>query len=159
MGQSNSRSHSSRSTEEKARISQVKKTAVDQRINELNQLEGYFQNSAPISIAKEQVMRTGKPLTKNDYVSIIIALEPSKADKIMELSRLTNEELIFIIRNIVYNPNKILNNYNSLQIENKADILSSHLSSIPTAVAVTSAPHVPTHAVASSPIISEIDEK
>ncbi len=138
MGQSNSRSRSQRSTEERERIAKVRQTAVNIRINELNQIEEHFENPAPVSIAKEQISRAGKPLTKNDYISIIIALDPSKANKIYELKNLTNEDLVIIIRNVVYDPNRILNNYNSFQIKDNSDILTSHLSSnsIPTAIPI-----------------------
>lgn len=125
---------------EKKRVSEVRKIAVDRRINELNNLERHVDSSVPINIAKQQVLRSGKSLVKNDYIAIIIALEPSKANKVNELRNLSNEDLIIIIRNIIYNPNKILTSYNSLQIEDKANILNDHLNQVPVAFAIASAP-------------------
>jgi hypothetical protein len=59
-----------------------------------------------MDIAEQQMHRKGGPLTKADYISIIIALEPSHANKIFELNTISIADLILIIRTIIYNPDR-----------------------------------------------------
>jgi hypothetical protein len=59
-----------------------------------------------MQIAEEQIKRKGRNLTKHDLVAIIIALEPQQANKIYELNSLKIDDLNFIIRTIIYNPDR-----------------------------------------------------
>lgn len=69
-----------------------------------NLLNGMLPNT--IQVAEEQIKRKGRNLTKTDLITIIIALEPQRANKIYELNSLKIDDLNFIIRTVIYNPER-----------------------------------------------------
>lgn len=67
--------------------------------------------------AKKNLARNDKPLIKGDYIAIICRLDQRYINKIDELNKLTGQDLISIIRNDIYDPNKVVN-ISRLNIDN-----------------------------------------
>lgn len=163
MGSGQSR----KTPESNAKMENIKTKIVDRRIDDIDTFQKYINsdsyhspNTSSIltatNIAKEQVKRRGKALTKTDLIAIITSLDPSKLMAVYELRSLTVDELNVLIRNIIYDPVKMSNNYNMLQmngtnqmlqISDDSEILSKHVYTIPLAFATEmddpSAPPLP----------------
>lgn len=98
----------------------LKHQMVDERIHQINRLNSHLSSnneesnelgiiypSVPLlDIAKTQMERRDKPLTKADLMSIIMALEPEKRLNICELNKLTVKELTLMMRLIIYDPER-----------------------------------------------------
>jgi len=59
--------------------------------------------------AKEQLKKGGSALTKTDLIAIIIKMDLNKMNHLEYLKTLTVNDLITIIRSIIYDPNKSSN--------------------------------------------------
>lgn len=62
--------------------------------------------------AKNQLDRGGSNLTKSDLIAIILALEPQYRKQFKQMGELTTSDLNAMIRNIIYDPNRILQTEN-----------------------------------------------
>jgi hypothetical protein len=63
-----------------------------------------------LSKSKEQLSRGGGPLTKADLIAIICFIEPNYLYEIDEIKEYTIEDLNAIIRIVIYNPSRMINN-------------------------------------------------
>lgn len=119
-------STSSKSTSTNNNHKAAKEAIVQKRIQQINQSRQEYQQQEEVStgdalvsnmisatthldtfqVAKTQMLRKDKPLTKADLIAIIVALEPIYNNKLSELMLLTAPNLILIIRSIIYNPDR-----------------------------------------------------
>lgn len=92
------------------RVKQIKEMSENYRKNQNDDdLNEMLPNT--MQVAEEQIKRKGRNLTKTDLITIIIALEPHRANKMYQLNSLKIEDLNFIIRAIIYNPQRYTTTY------------------------------------------------
>jgi len=93
------------------RVKQIKEMSENYRKNQNDDdlLNEMLPNT--MQVAEEQIKRKGRNLTKTDLITIIIALEPHRANKMYQLNSLKIEDLNFIIRTIIYNPQRYTTTY------------------------------------------------
>jgi len=68
--------------------------------------------------AKEQLKKGGSALTKTDIIAIIIMIDLNKMNNLEYLKTLTVNDLNTIIRSIIYDTNRYVNNSNNLLTNN-----------------------------------------
>lgn len=122
-------------TEERQQREQTKATLVNQRKEEIDRvqqdvIESVRSSSSTAIInakdvvavlkvtetAKTQLDRGGNALTKADLVAIIVALQPAMQANIARLESLTISDLNSMIRNIIYDPSRVI----GAQVKNTA---------------------------------------
>lgn len=74
--------------------------------------EAYFTAKSVVERGEKLVDRGGKNLVKDDYIAIIIALKPEYVAHKHMLCAKTNDELIFMIRSVIYNVQTIMEKIN-----------------------------------------------
>jgi len=79
------------------------------------------------SSATQQLMRDGKPFTKKDLIAILTALNPEQIVNIKTLDSLTTNDLISMIRCIIYDVNRYMNYNNGNKTHMQGKIQSSDL--------------------------------
>jgi hypothetical protein len=72
-------------------------------------------------------MRDGKPFTKKDLIAILTALNPEQIVNIKTLDSLTTNDLISMIRCIIYDVNRYMNYNNGNKTHMQGKIQSSDL--------------------------------
>ena len=123
MGNTSSSRKSKKENKENKKVDSLQKTRVTQ--NEINVLEHQFVNSIQsidpesidsesmnkikkifkyTDIAKNQLDRNGKTFTKDDYIAILVFIQRMNLSNIDSYEKMTIQELIIEIRNIIYNP-------------------------------------------------------
>lgn len=121
--------------EQRADRENLKNTVINQRKNEIDKLqENILKSSANNSnqvivtkdlvaviqigeTAKTQLNRGGNALTKSDLVAIIIALDNTYRTQLVQLNQLTISDLNCMIRSIIYDPSRILNDKTKSQVK------------------------------------------
>lgn len=109
---------------EKSRRESISHQIVNRRIEQVHQMENQMMSHARLNpnisneemkrmlkateYAKNQLDRGGKPLTKTDLVTIILALDISKIDELDNLQSLRLEDLNTMIRCLIYDPQRFV---------------------------------------------------
>ena len=125
----------------KAKKNEMSKKILDSRIDDINNLEKNIVKKIQdkditeistiksllsiSSTAKNQLERGGEQLTKADLIAINIALYSSKLSLTESLNKLTNNDLIKMIRVIIHDPNRYRietnNSFMNLSIHDTCD--------------------------------------
>lgn len=124
MGSSNSHESSSNSKSRVSSRNQIKEQVTTKRIAQIQHLQNVQSNALTVinanetdqllnqmlpdtlQIAEHQMKRKGSQLTKADLIAIIIAIEPNQGTRMYQLQTLNVYDLNFMIRSIIYNPDK-----------------------------------------------------
>ena len=139
-----------KTSEQKKEILEVKKQIIASNISKLDDLnknidekfnsnqinsQDYLKAKNIVSRGEKMVERGGKPLIKDDFIAIIINLNPEFLQKKEKLFEKTNDELIIIIRNIIYNPESIAKKVNKINDKIETVIATPYIenSKIPSA--------------------------
>lgn len=126
--------------EQRADRENLKNTVINQRKNEIDKLqEDILKSNTKIiatkdlvnalqigETAKTQLNRGGNALTKSDLVAIVIALDNTYRAQLVQLNQLTISDLNCMIRSIIYDPSRILNNDSKSQFKHKSLVTYNH---------------------------------
>jgi hypothetical protein len=115
---------------------QLKENVVSTRIESINKVqkdsiqtitthEELVKTILFTETAKEQLKKGGSALTKTDLIAIIIMIDLNKMNNLEYLKTLTVNDLNTIIRSIIYDTNRYMNNSNNLLITNNSNNESS----------------------------------
>ncbi len=110
--------------DERSRRESISHQVVNKRMEQVHQVESQLMDHArsnpnvsneeikrmmkATEYAKNQLDRGGKPLTKTDLVTIILALDISKIDELDNLQSLRLEDLNTMIRCLIYDPRRFV---------------------------------------------------
>jgi len=101
--------------------------AIDEQFKNGNiSREEFINSSNTTNRIGELIDRGNKTFVKDDYIAIILKLNPEFLSKRTELQAKRNEDLIFIIRSIIYDANSIINTNTTSTIVNENISQSSH---------------------------------
>ena len=64
-----------------------------------------------VNISLNQLDREGKNLIKADLIATIIALEPQRASNLLDIQKMSIQDLNILIRSIIYDPEFIMKRY------------------------------------------------
>jgi hypothetical protein len=113
----NEQTKSRQTKEDKNEKKKIRQEVVENRQKQIIQAATIIANSEDVNPqqnikmmniivnANNNIQRESKLLIKNDYVAIMCCLKPEKREEILNTVKdLTNEDLIFMIRSHIYNP-------------------------------------------------------
>jgi len=109
--------------------------------------------------AKEQLKKGGSALTKTDIIAIIIMIDLNKMNNLEYLKTLTVNDLNTIIRSIIYDTNRYVNNSNNLLTNNVSSTQDKNSSKSSKKLKIMDVEHNEIALIEDKPVKKQISKK